>query len=197
MRLKLQALEPFVINYVADTALIYWLDKDDATAIRMLDEFRPSRTAEIAQIHAAMGKHKEAASLLREMTAANYLPGVLDGAASLLDNAPSKTTSPESLPRLGNLSFVYLHAGAPERVFEFYEAALQAGYFQPISTTWLWHEFYAPVRKTERFKKLHPRYRPRGILPCARLAGPLPADQCAGFRLRLAGAPHRRCAESL
>jgi len=152
MRLKLQALEPFVINYVADTALIYWLDKDDATAIRMLDEFRPGRTAEIAQIHAAMGKHKEAASLLREMTAANYLPGVLDGAASLLDNAPSKTTAPESLPRLGNLSFVYLHAGAPERVFEFYEAALQAGYFQPISTTWLWHESYAPVRKTARFK---------------------------------------------
>ncbi len=152
MRLKLQALEPFVINYVADTALIYWLDKDDATAIRMLGEFRPGRTAEIAQIHAALGKHKEAASLLREMTAANYLPGVLEGAASLLDNAPSKTSAPESLPRLGNLAFVYLHAGAPERVLEFYEAALQAGYFQPISTTWLWHESYAPVRKTARFK---------------------------------------------
>jgi tetratricopeptide (TPR) repeat protein len=153
MRLKLQALEPFVTNYVADTALIYWLDKDDATAIRMLDEFRPNRTAEIAQIHAALGRHKEAASLLREMTAANYLPGVLEGAASLLDNAPSKTATPASLPRLGNLSFVYLHVGAPERVFEFYEAALQAGYFQPISTTWLWHDSYAPVRKTERFKK--------------------------------------------
>lgn len=153
MRLKLQALEPFVINYVADTALIYWLDKDDATAIRMLDEFRPGRTAEIAQIHAALGKHKEAASLLREMTAANYQPGVLDSAASLLDNAPSKTAAPESLPRLGNLSFVYLHVGAPERVLEFYEAALRAGYFQPISTTWLWHKSYAAVRKTERFKR--------------------------------------------
>ena len=153
MRLKLQALEPFVINYVADTALIYWLDKDDQTAIKMLDEFRPGRTAENAQIHSAMGQHKDAASLLREMTAANYLPGVLDGAASLLDNAPSKTASPDSLPRLGNLSFVYLHVGAPERVLEFYEAALQAGYFQPISTTWLWHESYAPVRKTERFKR--------------------------------------------
>ena len=91
MRLKLQALEPFVINYVADTALIYWLDKDDETAIKMLDEFRPGRTAEIAQIHSAIGKYKEAASLLREMTAANYLPGVLEGAASLLDRAPSKT----------------------------------------------------------------------------------------------------------
>jgi len=152
MRLKLQALEPFVINYVADTALIYWLDKDDETAIKMLDEFRPGRTAEIAQIHSAMGKHKDAASLLREMTAANYLPGVLEGAASLLDKAPSKTSAPESLPRLGNLSFVYLHTGAPDRVLEFYEAALQAGYFQPISTTWLWHESYAPVRKTARFK---------------------------------------------
>jgi TolB-like protein/tetratricopeptide (TPR) repeat protein len=153
MRLKLQALEPFVNNYVADTALIYWLDKDDGTAIKMLDEFRPGRTAEIAQIHAAIGKHKEAASLLREMSAANYLPGVLEAAASLLDGAPSRTGSPGSLPRLGNLAFVYLHVGAPERVLEFYEAALQAGYFQPISTTWLWHDSYAPVRKTERFKR--------------------------------------------
>ena len=159
MRLKLQALEPFVINYVADTALIYWLDKDDATAIRMLDEFRPGRTAEIAQIHAALGKHKEAASLLREMTAANYQPGVLDSAASLLDNAPSKTAAPESLPRLGNLSFVYLHVGAPERVLEFYEAALRAGYFQPISTTWLWHEFIRSRAQDRALQALHPRYR--------------------------------------
>jgi TolB-like protein len=174
MRLKLQALEPFVINYVADTALIYWLDKDDQTAIKMLDEFRPGRTAENAQIHSAMGQHKIAASLLREMTAANYLPGVLDGAASLLDNAPSKTAAPESLPRLGNLSFVYLHVGAPERVLEFYEAALQAGYFQPISTTWLWHDSYAPVRKTERFKRyirdigLEEFFRARGWPPHCR-----------------------------
>jgi len=41
----------------------------------------------------------------------------------------------------------------PRAVLEFYEAALQAGYFQPISTTWLWHDSYAPVRKTERFKR--------------------------------------------
>ena len=77
---------------------------------------------------------------------------VLAALGSTAFPAPSRTAAPENLPRLGNLAFVYLHAGAPERVLEFYEAALQAGYFQPISTTWLWHESYAPVRKTARFK---------------------------------------------
>jgi hypothetical protein len=30
---------------------------------------------------------------------------------------------------------------------------VRAGYFQPISSTWFWHPTYAPVRKTDRFKK--------------------------------------------
>ena len=94
----------------------------------------------------------EAAAVLREMNAANYLPGVLESAARLLESAPSVATSPESLPRLGALGWVYLHAGAPERVLEYYESNLAAGYFQPISTTWFWHPSYAAVRKSERFK---------------------------------------------
>ena len=58
------------------------------------------------------------------------------------------------LPRLGNLSFAYLHVGAPERVLEFYEDEIRGGYFQPISTTWFWHPTYAAVRKTARFRQL-------------------------------------------
>ena len=27
-------------------------------------------------------------------------------------------------------------------------------YFQPISSTWFWHPTYAPVRRTDRFKKV-------------------------------------------
>jgi adenylate cyclase len=152
MRNKLQALEPFVINYVADTAEIFWLDGDNDTAIRMLNEFRPGRTAELAQVHASLGHYHEAASVLREMNAANYSPGLLESAARLIDSAPAKTAATESQPPQGSLGFVYLHVGAPERVLEYYESNNEAGYFQPISTTWFWHPSYAPVRKLERFK---------------------------------------------
>ena len=68
--------------------------------------------------------------------------------------AAAKAATPVALPRLGNLSFAYMHVGAPERVLEFYEDEISAGYFQPISATWFWHPTYAAVRKTERFKKV-------------------------------------------
>jgi TolB-like protein len=152
MRMKLQALEPYIVNYVADTAEIIWLDGDAETAVKMLNDFRPGRTSELAQVQAARANYREAASVLREMNPANYGPGVLEAAAHLLETAPAKTASPQTLPKLGNLGFVYLHLSAPERVMEYYEANYQAGYFQPISTTWFWHPSYAPVRKLERFK---------------------------------------------
>ena len=58
------------------------------------------------------------------MNAGNYLPGLLESAARLLESAPSKGASPQGLPRLGSLGFVYLHVGAPERVFEYYEGTI-------------------------------------------------------------------------
>lgn len=151
MRLTLQALEPSFINYTADTAEIYWLDNQSDLAIKMLDQFRPGRTSEMAQFTAAAGRNKEAASLLREMPASNYAPGLLDAAAHLLETAPGNTP-PDQLPKLGNLGWIYLHLNAPERVMEYYESNVKAGYFQPISTTWFWHPSYAAVRKLPRFK---------------------------------------------
>jgi adenylate cyclase len=157
MREGLQALEPFVVNYVADTAEIIWLDSDDPkandTAIRMLNDFRPNRTMELAQVQASLGQFKQAAATLREMNPNTYAPGVLEAAAKLLESAPTKVTDPASLPRLNILGWVYLYVGAPERVMEYYENNLAAGYFQPISTTWFWHPSYAPLRKSERFKE--------------------------------------------
>jgi len=152
MREHLQDVEQFITNYTADTAEIYWLDGDTDKAIAMLQPFRPGRTLELALIQAAAGRYREAAALIREMPATNYLPGMTESAARVLETAPAKAASPESLPRLGNLGFAYMHVGAPERVLEFYEGEVQAGYFQPISTTWFWHPSYAAVRKTERFK---------------------------------------------
>jgi tetratricopeptide (TPR) repeat protein len=154
MREHLQAVEQSIVNYTADTAEIYWLDGDTDKAILMLQPFRPGRTLELALIQASAGRYPEAAAAIREMPATNYPAGMTEAAAKLLESAPARNPSPGTLPRLGNLSFAYMHVGAPERVLEFYEDEIRAGYFQPISTTWFWHPSYAAVRKTERFKKL-------------------------------------------
>jgi TolB-like protein len=154
MREHLQAIEQFITNYTADTAEIYWLDGDTGKAVAMLQPFRPGRTLELALVEAAAGHYREAAAALREMPATNYPPGMLQAAAGVLDSAPAKADAPATLPRLGNLSFAYMHVGAPERVLEFYQDEISADYFQPISATWFWHPSYAAVRRTERFKKV-------------------------------------------
>jgi TolB-like protein len=152
MREHLQAGEQFIINYTADTAEVYWLAGDTEKAIAMLQPFRPGRTLELAIVLAAAGRYQEAAAAIREMPASNYPPGMTEGAAKILESAPAKAASPENLPRIGNMSFVYRHVGAPERVLEFYEDEVRGNYFQPISATWFWHPTYEAVRRTARFK---------------------------------------------
>ena len=154
MREHLQAIEQFITNYTADTAEIYWLDGDTEKAVAMLQPFRPGRTLELALVQASAGRYREAAAAIREMPATNYPPGMTEAAARILESAPAKTAAPDALPRLGNLSFAYMHVGAPERVLEFYEDEIRGGYFQPISATWFWHPTYAAVRRTERFKNV-------------------------------------------
>jgi adenylate cyclase len=154
MRDHLQAIEQSIINYTADTAEIIWLDGDTEKAVAMLQPFSPGRTLELALVQASAGRYREAAAAIRDMPAANYPAGMTEAAAKILESAPAKTAAPAALPRLGNLSFAYMHVGAPERVLEFYEDEIGGDYFQPISTTWFWHPTYAAVRKTERFKKV-------------------------------------------
>jgi len=177
MREHLQRGEPFVTNYTADTAEIYWLDGATEKAIAMLQPFRPGRTLELALIEASAGRYREAAAAIREMPAANYPAGMAEAAAKIIELAPEKAATPDALPRVGNLSFVYRHVGAPERVLEFYEDEIGAGYFQPISATWFWYPTYAVVRKTDRFKTvvsdlgLVEYWRARGWPPQCRPAG--------------------------
>jgi TolB-like protein len=154
LREHLQAIEPFIVNYTADTAEIYWLDGNTEKAVAMLQPFRPGRTLELALIEASAGRYRDAAAALREMPAANYPAGLLEAAAKTLESAPAKAAAPAALPRLGNMTFAYMHVGAPERVLEFYEDEVKGGYLQPISATWFWHPTYAVVRQTELFKKV-------------------------------------------
>jgi tetratricopeptide (TPR) repeat protein len=154
MREHLQGLEQFIINYTADTAEIYWLDGKTEKAIDMLQPFRPGRTLELALVLASVGRYHEAAVAIREMPATNYPSGMTEAAAKILESAPTKAAAPDALPRIGNMSFAYMHVGAPERVLEFYEDEVRGDYFQPISATWFWHPSYAVVRKAERFRKV-------------------------------------------
>src|SRR5262249_1565685 len=178
MREHLQKGEQFITNYTADTAEIYWLDGATEKAVAMLQPFRPGRTLELALVQAAAGRYREAAAANREMAATDYPSGMTEAAARILESAPTISSAPDTLPRIGNLSFAYMHVGAPERVLEFYEDEISAGYFQPISTTWFWHPTYAAVRKTERFKKvaeglgLVEYWRARGWPQQCRPAGP-------------------------
>jgi tetratricopeptide (TPR) repeat protein len=151
MRAHLQSVEQFIVNYTA-VPQIYWLDGDTGKAIAMLQPFRPGRTLELALVEASAGRCREAAAALREMPARNYPDDMLEAAARVLDSAPAKATVPAALPRLGNMSFAYMHVGAPERVLEFYEDEIAGHNLQPISASWFWHSSYAPVRRTERFK---------------------------------------------
>jgi TolB-like protein len=152
LRDHLQAIEQSIINYTADTAEIIWLDGDTDKAVAMLQPFRPGRTLELALVQASAGRYGEAAAAIRDMPATSYPAGMTEAAAKILESAPAKAAAPAALPRLGNLSFAYMHVGAPERVLEFYEDEVRGDYFQPISTTWFWHPTYAAVRKTARFK---------------------------------------------
>src|SRR5262249_60771265 len=101
----------FAPTYTADTAEIYWLDGDTEKAVAMLQPFRPGRTLELALVEASAGRYREAAAAIREMPATNYPPGMAEAAAKILDSAPAKAIEPDALPRIGSLSFVYMHVG--------------------------------------------------------------------------------------
>ena len=154
MREHLQAGEQFIINYTADTAEIYWLDGDTEKAVAMLQPFRPGRTLELALV-AGLGRALPRGRGGAPRNAGDELSG-RDAGGGGEDSRfrAGEGRRPRGLPRIGNLSFAYMHVGAPERVLEFYEDEISGDYFQPISSTWFWHPTYAAVRKTERFKKV-------------------------------------------
>ena len=80
------------------------------------------------------------------------MPGMVETAARLLRTAPAIAASPQTLPNLGGLRFVYLYVGAPGRVLDTYEDALKIDYRGFWVSVNLWSSPYASIRKTERFK---------------------------------------------
>jgi hypothetical protein len=77
---------------------------------------------------------------------------VTKAAARLLRTAPAKAASSAALPGLGGLSWAYLFVGAPDRLLDYYERNIEAGYNFGLSAQTTWGPLAAPIRKTERFK---------------------------------------------
>ncbi len=154
MRQQLQLLDPFPPLFNGNTAVIRWVDGQTDTAIATLSELPQGdafRGYFLPRMYAAVGRYAESSDALRKAPFA-YVPGMRETALRLLGTAPTLVASPESLPHLGNMEFVYLHIGATNRVLDFYEDILSAGYPLSVATSFLWHASYAPVRRTERFK---------------------------------------------
>jgi hypothetical protein len=71
----------------------------------------------------------------------------------LLRSASAKIKESQTLPALkGELYFVYVHIGAPERVLEFPERLLELDIKDILAFVPLWSPEFSPARKTERFK---------------------------------------------
>jgi len=155
MSQRVQALEPFVPVFSGNTTDALWLNGQDDAAITILKNLPQDYLSvryDLARIYSTEGRYREAAQALEEVPSGAYLPGQLEAAVRLLRTAPATAASPQSLPRLGSLDFVYLPVGASNRTLDFYEGTVGAGFRLGMSQ--LWHRSYAPLRKTERFKAL-------------------------------------------
>jgi adenylate cyclase len=155
IRVQLRTLEPFVPIYNINTAIIMRSTGQTAAGIGILETLSPTavsynRNVALATAYAAHGQYERAADTL--LLIQLQLPQEAMEAAHLLRSAPNKVSAPASLPTFNNeLNFVYAHIGAMERVMEYYEHGLRIGNVQGASR--LWDPVYAPLRKTERFRK--------------------------------------------
>jgi hypothetical protein len=125
IREKLQTLEPFVPVYNYITASIMVIAGERKTAIPILEALpvdQPRNTV-LAHAYAAEGRYGEAANTLLAIKGGNRdRASVVEEAARLIRSAPTKVKAPESLPTWDQeLSFVYLYAGAPDRVLDYQE----------------------------------------------------------------------------
>jgi TolB-like protein/DNA-binding SARP family transcriptional activator len=151
MRERLISIEPLIRVYNGNIETLFWIVGQTDAAIASAGARRLS--AALARMYSAQGRYAEAAGALMMIPPGSPPEGMVEEAVRLLRTAPAAAASPQSLPRLdGNLGFVYLHVGAPERTLQPLEDDLAAGSLVPLSIAPFWHPSYAPARKTERFK---------------------------------------------
>jgi tetratricopeptide (TPR) repeat protein len=148
-------LEPFVPINNRNYALGVWLAGEADAALdifKAINGVDLSTSTNIALIHAGAGRYHDAADGLLTAPSGMFATDTLKEAVRLLRAAPA--SAPENPVPLGALDFVYLFVGAPERVLEYYERNVEAGWMVNAQTELLWLPAYGPARKTERFKSL-------------------------------------------
>jgi TolB-like protein/Flp pilus assembly protein TadD len=156
MRLRLQAQEPLVPIFNQTTALILSSTgrNDEALAILKASPQALFARMYLAQVYASMGRYSDAADALGEIPSGMVRPEAMEEAQRLLRIAPARASSPQTVLSNGLLGFVYLYAGVPDRVLDYYERFAEIGYPVPVNgmLSAIWTATYAPVRKTDRFK---------------------------------------------
>jgi len=163
IREKLRTLEPFVPVYNYITASILLNNGQSQAAITILKELpagpagggEGARGVTLARAYAARGLYGEAADTLLAIPQSNTRQSrqSIEEAARLLRNAPTKVANPDALPAWdGELSFVYVYVGAPDRVMDQLERSAATGGLNPPAARYIWSSELSPVRKTERFK---------------------------------------------
>ena len=124
MRQRLQALEPFVPVFNANTAQVLWLNGQNDAAIAMLKDLPPD-TRPFVPSPRFMRRWAVTAkppTPCWKIPSGIYPPGMVEEAARLLRTAPATAASPQTLPALGGSGVrLPLRWGAPDRALEFYE----------------------------------------------------------------------------
>jgi TolB-like protein len=153
---QLRTLEPFVPIYNISIANIMRFVGQTSASIAILEAIPSSapsynRNVFLATAYAAQHEYARAADTLL-LIRSQLARGPVEEAARLLRSAPTKTNNPAGLPTFNNeMNFVYAHIGALDRVMEYYEYGLRIGNVQGGDR--VWDPVYAPLRKTDRFKK--------------------------------------------
>ena len=156
MKQRLNQLEPYVPLYAGNLGEALWIDGQIDAAIAVLKENVGRQGAGAAiglsRIYASRGQYVEAADALGSVVPTSEDGALLASqAAGVLRSVATKTISPENLPRFPIPgSYVYFHAGAYDRALEPYEEGFSTG----SDVGLLWQPTYAPMRRTERFKKV-------------------------------------------
>ena len=157
MRLRLKTQEPLVPVFNRGTAEVLWVHQRSDEAIAILNALPPTFGPRIrlAEIFASIGRYGAAADALQGISKGIFAPGEIEEAVRLLRSAPMAVPQTSSTLHRTRLGFVFLYAGTPDCVLDYFEHLAATGY--PAlgnPTTRLWTSAYAPVRKTARFKAI-------------------------------------------
>jgi TolB-like protein len=177
LREQVHALEPFIPdynNFLGQSLVVSGRIED---AIRTLEAGHATggqlgfEKEVLARAYFAAERYEDALRTMLAIPKGRYGDSgqLIENAAGLLRNAPTKSVVAATLPVVpGRLNFVYAHVSAPGRMMEYPERAFEVGIGTSSGLRNIWDPINAPLRKTEGFKAL---MRKAGLLDYWRAKG--------------------------